>query len=81
VWQLCEGALAYWLDDKRRPVRCRVELITETRIYLRATASDHGRRKGEVWFEARISRRVAPRHAVYIHNGKGYFDWRRIDAA
>lgn len=56
-------------------------MVTDTRVYLRATANDHGRRKGEVWFEARLSRRVAPREAVYIHNGKGHFDWTRVDIA
>ncbi|MET8349309.1 MULTISPECIES: hypothetical protein [unclassified Micromonospora] len=78
MWQLTVGDLAYWLDDDRHPVRCRVELVTDTRAYLRATASEHGRRKGEVWFEGRFTRRVAPRPALYIHEGKGHFDWSRV---
>ncbi|MGW3604303.1 hypothetical protein [Micromonospora sp. NPDC005161] len=74
--KLTAGDLAYWLDAERRPVRVRVELVTAERVYLRSTASDHGRRLGDVWYEARISRRVCPRDLAYVHDGRAHFDWR-----
>lgn len=77
-YTLAAGDLAYWLDEQGHPVRCRVELVTDQRIYLRATADDHGHTKGSVWFTGRYSRRVAPREAVYVHKGKGHFDWTTI---
>lgn len=78
VHKLYCGDLAYWLDDERRPVRCKVELVTNEHVYLRATTTEHGKTKGQVWREARMTRRVAPRPAVYIHQGRGHFDWRQV---
>lgn len=75
LWILTQGELAYWVTEDRTPVRCKVELVTDERIYLRATASDGPKRTGQVWFEARYSRRVAPRDAVLIRKGKAYVDW------
>lgn len=72
------GDLAYWLNADGQVVRVKVELVTRERIYLRATANDHGIPKGTVWYEGRTTRRVAPRDAVYIHKGKGHFDWRSV---
>ncbi|MEU5827542.1 hypothetical protein [Micromonospora tulbaghiae] len=74
--KLTAGDLAFWLTDDRRPVRCRVELVTAEHVYLRSTATDHGRRLGEVWREARYSRRVCPRDVVYLHEGRVHFDLR-----
>lgn len=72
------GDLAYWLDDESRPVRVKVELVTRERVYLRATSNDHGIPAGKVWYEGRTTRRVAPRDVVYVHRGKGHFDWRSV---
>lgn len=84
-WVLRTGDLAYWLDRSGagRVVRCRIELVTHERVYLRATADDPPRHRGEVWWEARFSRRVAPREAVYVYRDRGHVDWRtvRIEAA
>ncbi|MEU5788783.1 hypothetical protein ABZ754_13770 [Micromonospora purpureochromogenes] len=76
--QLTTGDLAYWLNDQRQAVRVRVELVTRERVYLRATANDYGVPVGTVWFESRYTRRVAPRAAVYLHGGKGFFDTARV---
>lgn len=72
-WVLSTGDLAYWLDDDSRPVRVRIELVTSERVYLVATAGDQGKRKGQVWYEARVTRRVVPR-AAYIRGGRAHFD-------
>ena len=72
------GDLAYWLNDERQAVRCRVELVTAERVYLRATTDEYGVTKGQVWYVSRYSRRVAPRSAVYIHKGRAHFDWKSV---
>lgn len=77
-WRLRKGDLATWLDDERRPVLCRIKLVTRDRVYLEATADRGSKRRGDVWFEARISRRVAHRDAVYVNEGIGHFDWRTV---
>lgn len=78
-WVLRDGDLAYWLDGEKNPVRCRIELITDERVYLKATTDDAPMRRGQIWWESRISRRVAPREkVVYFHKGKGHFDWRQV---
>lgn len=77
-WIVRSGDLVYWIANDRALVRCRVELVTHERVYLRATADDVPRRKGEVWYESRFSRRVITREAVYWHNGKPSFDTSRF---
>lgn len=77
-WVLREGDLATWLAEDGTPVRCRIELVTYDRVYLMATSGDPPLRQGQVWYESRISRRVAPRRLVYVHNGRGHFDWRTV---
>lgn len=76
--ELRAGDLAFWLNDDRQPVRCRVELVTAERVYLRATTDDLGIARGTVWYESLYTRRVAPRNAVYVRQGKAHFDWNAV---
>lgn len=82
-WILRDKDLALWLANDRRVVRCRIELVTPEHVYLKATTDDKPMRRGQVWREARYSRRVAPRGKVYVHEGRGHFNWRsvRIESA
>lgn len=73
-WIIRTGDLAYWVTDDRALVRCRVELVTHERVYLRATANDIPRIEGEVWYESRFSRRVIARAGVYWRKGKPSFN-------
>lgn len=78
-WVVESGDLVLWLDPEDRPVRAKVVLITDARIYLQATSTDPGRVPREVWFENRFGRRVAPRQAVVVSPaGKAHIDWRTV---
>lgn len=77
-WVLTDGDLAYWIDDQGHPVRVKIELVTRDRVYLRATAQDYGVPAGKRWYEARYSKRVAPREATYVHRDRAHVNWQNV---
>ncbi|XVU22553.1 hypothetical protein ACQPZJ_35530 [Actinoplanes sp. CA-054009] len=64
-WVLETGDLCYWIGDNGEVARCRVELITETWIYIVFTAEDAGWTVGQATrIHRRHNDRIAPRIAI-----------------
>lgn len=74
---LAKDDLAYWVDADRRPVKIKIKLVTNERVYVQATETANGRVAGEMWFEDRSTDRILPRIA-YIYDGRAHFDWRLV---
>lgn len=68
-WILNDGDLAFW---KAEDIACRVKivLVTDSRVYVEATAADGPFKKGQVWYEGRTTRKLAPRAAVMVRSGR-----------
>ncbi|MDH6462096.1 hypothetical protein M2302_002271 [Micromonospora sp. A200] len=71
-WVLWAGDRAIWVGPERTAVPVNIELVTPQRVYLRARAAAGGKRRGEIWFEGRHTRRVVP-EAAYVHGGKAHY--------
>lgn len=67
-WLIECGDLVLWQDDEGHPVACRVALVTDDRVYLRA-----GRE--QTWFASRLTRRLVPRHTAIKINGVVHVPW------